>query len=225
MPAVRGGVNMEQQTVEAITKAVLETINKMDHRTNGYQVPVGVSARHIHLTQQDVETLFGEGYHLTKKKDLMGGQFASNETVTIVGIKLRAIENVRVLGPVRKASQVEISATDAMKLGIAAPIRESGNVAASAPIAVVGPKGAIYMREGCIIAMRHIHMAPADALAAGVHDGDIVSVKADNERGTVFNQVKIRVDDSFTLEMHIDTDEANASKIKTGDKVTIIREL
>lgn len=217
------GVNMEQQTVEAITKAVLETIHKMDSKTNGYQVPVGVSARHIHLTQQDVETLFGEGYHLTKKKDLMGGQFASNETVTIVGIKLRAIENVRVLGPVRKASQVEISATDAMKLGIAAPIRESGNVAASAPIAVVGPKGAIYMKEGCIIAMRHIHMSPADAMAAGVHDGDIVSVKADNERGTVFNQVKIRVDSSFTLEMHIDTDEANASKIKTGDKVTIIK--
>lgn len=215
---------MEQQTVEAITKVVLETISKMDSKTNGYQVPVGVSARHIHLTQQDVETLFGAGYHLTKKKDLMGGQYACNETVTIVGLKLRAIENVRVLGPVRKASQVEISATDAMKLGIAAPVRESGNVAASAPIAVVGPKGAIYMKEGCIIAMRHIHMSPADAAAAGVHDGDIVSVKADNERGTVFNQVKIRVNESFTLEMHIDTDEANASKIRTGDKVMIVRQ-
>ena len=146
-----------------------------------------------------------------------------NETVTIVGLKLRAIENVRVLGPVRKASQIEISATDAMKLGIKAPIRESGDIAGSAPIAVVGPKGALYMKEGCIIAMRHIHMSPADAAAAGVHDGDIVSVKADNERGTVFNHVKIRVNDSFTLEMHIDTDEANASKIKTGDKVTILK--
>lgn len=214
---------MEQQTVEMIAQMVLQTINKMDEKDNGYQVPVGVSARHIHLTQQDVETLFGEGYQLTKKKDLMGGQFASNETVTIVGLKLRAIENVRVLGPVRKASQVEISSTDAMKLGIKAPVRESGNVAGSAPIAVVGPKGAIYMKEGCIVAMRHIHMSPADAAAAGVHDGDIVSVKAENERGTVFNHVKIRVDESFTLEMHIDTDEANASKIKTGDKVTIIK--
>lgn len=214
---------MEQQTVEMIAQMVLQTINKMDESGNGYQVPVGVSARHIHLTQQDVETLFGEGYQLTKKKDLMGGQFASNETVTIVGLKLRAIENVRVLGPVRKASQVEISSTDAMKLGINAPVRESGNVAGSAPIAVVGPKGAIYMKEGCIVAMRHIHMSPADAAAAGVHDGDIVSVKAENERGTVFNQVKIRVDKSFTLEMHIDTDEANASKIKTGDRVTILK--
>lgn len=214
---------MEQQTVEMIAQMVLQTINKMDEKTNGYQVPVGVSARHIHLTQQDVETLFGEGYQLTKKKDLMGGQYACNETVTIVGLKLRAIENVRVLGPVRKASQIEISATDALKLGIKAPVRESGDVAGSAPIAVVGPKGAIYMKEGCIVAMRHIHMSPADAAAAGVHDGDIVSVKADNERGTVFNHVKIRVNESFTLEMHIDTDEANASRIKTGDMVTIIR--
>lgn len=214
---------MEQQTVEMITQMVLQTIGRMEEKSGGYQVPVGVSARHIHLTQEHVEALFGEGYHLTKKKDLMGGQYACNETVTIVGLKLRAIENVRVLGPVRKASQLEISATDAMKLGIAAPIRESGNVAGSAPVAVVGPKGVIYLKEGCIIAMRHIHMSPADASAAGVSDGDIVSVKADNERGTIFNQVKIRVDDSFTLEMHIDTDEANASKIKTGDMVTIMK--
>ena len=214
---------MEQKTVEMIAQLVLQTINQMGKESGGYQVPVGVSARHIHLTQEHVEVLFGEGYKLTKKKELMGGQYACNETVTVVGLKLRAIENVRVLGPVRKASQLEISATDAMKLGVAAPIRESGNVAGSAPVAVVGPKGVIYLQEGCIIAMRHIHMSPADAAAAGVRDGDIVSVKADNERGTVFNQVKIRVNESFTLEMHIDTDEANASKIKTGDKVTIIK--
>ena len=214
---------MEQQTVEMIAQLVLQTINQMGKESGGYQVPVGVSARHIHLTLEHVEVLFGEGYKLTKKKELMGGQYACNETVTVVGLKLRAIENVRVLGPVRKASQLEISATDAMKLGVAAPIRESGNVAGSAPVAVVGPKGVIYLQEGCIIAMRHIHMSPADAAAAGVRDGDIVSVKADNERGTVFNQVKIRVNESFTLEMHIDTDEANASKIKTGDKVTIIK--
>lgn len=214
---------MEQQTVEMITQMVLQTIGRMEEKSGGYQVPVGVSARHIHLTQEHVEALFGEGYHLTKKKDLMGGQYACNETVTIVGLKLRAIENVRVLGPVRKASQLEISATDAMKLGIAAPVRESGNVAGSAPVAVAGPKGVIYLKEGCIIAMRHIHMSPTDASAAGVSDGDIVSVKADNERGTIFSQVKIRVDDSFTLEMHIDTDEANAGRIKTGDMVTIVK--
>ena len=161
---------------------------------------------------------------MTKKKELMGGQFASNELVTIVGLKLRAIENVRILGPVRKNSQVEISSTDAIKLGVKAPIRESGNVAGSAPIALVGPKGALYLTEGCIVAKRHIHMSPKDAMAAGVKDGDVVSVKADNERGTVFNEVKIRVDESFTLEMHIDTDEANAAKIATGDTVRIINE-
>lgn len=214
---------MERQAIEQITQMVIQAINKMEAREGGYQVPVGVSARHIHLTQEHVEALFGEGYKLTRKKELMGGQYACNETVTVVGLKLRAIENVRVLGPVRKASQLEISATDAMKLGISAPVRESGNVAGSAPVAVVGPKGAIYLKEGCIVAMRHIHMSPSDAAAAGLADGDMVSVKADNERGTVFNQVKIRVHDSFTLEMHIDTDEANAGGIKTGDMVTIIR--
>lgn len=214
---------MEANQIEAITRAVLEVINQKKTSSNGFMVPVGVSARHIHLTQEHVETLFGPGYQLTPKKELMGGQYACAEQVTIVGLKLRAIENVRVLGPVRKATQVEISSTDAIKLGIKAPIRESGNIAGSAPLAVVGPKGVIYLNEGCIIAQRHIHMSPADAVAAGVHDGEVVSVQADNERGTIFNHVKIRVHETFTLEMHIDTDEANASKIATGDTVRIIR--
>lgn len=213
---------MESKNIELITKMVIDAINKSEDKGNGFMVPIGVSARHVHLTQEHVEALFGPGYQLTKKKDLMGGQFASNEKVTIVGLKLRAIENVRVLGPVRKNTQVEISATDAISLGVKAPIRESGNIAGSAPIAIIGPKGAVYLNEGCIVAKRHIHMAPKDAMAAGVHDGDIVSVKADNERGTIFNNVQIRVDDSFTLEMHIDTDEANAAQIKSGDTVRIV---
>lgn len=214
---------MENNQIEAITRMVMEALEQQNEQGNGFMVPVGVSARHIHLTQEHVETLFGKGYQLTKKKMLMGGQFASNEVVTIVGLKLRAIENVRILGPVRKKSQVEISATDAIKLGINVPVRESGDVAGSAPIAIVGPKGVLYLNEGCIIAMRHIHMSPADAMAAGVKDGDFVSVKAENERGTIFNHVKIRVDESFTLEMHIDTDEANAAQIKCGDTVRIMK--
>ncbi len=213
---------MEQSNVELIAKLVIEALEKKT--VKGYSVPIGVSARHVHLTQADVETLFGKGYELTKKKELMGGQFAANETVTIVGLKLRAIENVRVLGPVRKASQVEVSATDAIKLGIKAPIRESGNLKGSSPIAIVGPKGVVYLNEGCIIAKRHIHISPADAQAAGVKDGDIVSVSVDNERGTIFNNVQIRVDDSFTLEMHIDTDEANAAKIGCGTLAVIIND-
>ncbi len=216
---------MDTKNIELITRMVIESLQKQEakEQSNGFMVPIGVSARHIHLTQADLEVLYGPGYQLTKKKELMGGQFASNELVTIVGLKLRAIENVRVLGPCRKFSQVEISATDAMKLGIKAPLRESGDIAGSAPIALVGPKGALYLKEGCIIASRHIHMSPKDAAAAGVKDGDYVSVKADNERGTTFNNVKIRVDDSFTLEMHIDTDEANASGIATGNSVTIVK--
>ncbi|MFV0362024.1 MAG: phosphate propanoyltransferase [Suipraeoptans sp.] len=210
--------------VTVITRMVLEAIEKQnENRENGYMVPVGVSARHVHLTQEHVEELFGAGYQLTMKKELMGGQFASNEVVTIVGLKLRAIENVRILGPVRKASQVEVSKTDAVKLGVKAPIRESGNTVGSAAVAIVGPKGVIYLKEGCIVAKRHIHMAPSDANAAGVTDGQEVSVIADNDRGTTFNHVQIRVDDSFTLEMHIDTDEGNAAAIRTGDTVRIIK--
>ncbi len=214
---------METKNIELITKLVLESLEQAKEKGNGFVVPVGISARHIHLTQEHVDALFGDGYQLTKKKELMGGQFASNELVTIVGVKLRAIENVRILGPVRKASQVEISKTDAIKLGIKAPIRESGDTKGSSPIAIVGPKGAIYLQEGCIVAMRHIHMSPKDARAAGVTDGEIVSVKADNERGTILNHVKIRVDESFTMEMHIDTDEANGSNIMQGSTVSIIK--
>ncbi len=213
---------MEKQEIEALTRIIVSCLRAEQEKRGGFVVPVGVSNRHIHLCQRDVETLFGEGYQLTKKKELMGGQFACNECCTIVGLKLRAIENVRILGPVRKNTQVEISSTDARKLGIHVPVRESGDIAGSAPIAIVGPRGAVYCREGCIVAARHIHMSPADALRAGLSDGDYVSVRADNERGTTFNHVRIRVDEHFTLEMHIDTDEANASGIRTGDKVVIV---
>ena len=214
---------MENKELEALTRLVISCMKEQQHQGNGFLVPVGVSNRHIHLSQEHVEALFGQGYQLTKKKELMGGQFACNECCTIVGLKLRAIENVRVLGPARKSTQVEISSTDARKLGINVPVRESGDIAGSAPIAIVGPKGAVYCKEGCIIAARHIHMSPADAASCGVQDGDYVSVKVENERGTTFNHVKIRVDESFTLEMHIDTDEANASEIQQGDKVMVIK--
>lgn len=214
---------MDNQTMAAISRIVSETLNQLNEAGAGFTVPVGVSARHVHLTQEHVEILFGPGYQLTKKKELMGGQYASNELVTIVGLKLRALENVRILGPVRNKSQVEISATDAVRLGVKAPIRESGDLADSAAIAVVGTKGAVYLDSGCIIAQRHIHMTPDDALAAAVKDGDTISVKAENERGAIFNHVKIRVDESYTLEMHLDTDEANAAKITTGQSVMIVK--
>ena len=147
----------------------------------------------------------------------------TNKLVSIVG-EIDHPLTVRVpLGTtVRSKSQVEISATDARTLGIKAPVRQSGDTAGSAPIALVGPKGVIYLDEGCIVAARHIHMCPADAAAAGLKDNDFVSVRVGNERGVVLDQVKIRVDESFTTEMHIDTDEANASQVKQDDLATII---
>ena len=201
---------------------VLQAMESTNTKKPEFKVPVGISARHIHLTQEHVEQLFGKGYQLTKKKELMGGQFASNEQCTIVGLKLRAIENVRILGPVRSASQVEISATDARTLGVKAPTRQSGDTKGSAPIALVGPKGAIYLEEGCIVAARHIHLCPEDAKAAGVKDNDFVTVRMGNERGALLDNVKIRVDESFTTEMHIDTDEANACQVKQDELAAII---
>lgn len=200
----------QEQLVQTITKLVVEQLKESGAGQEcSERIPIGISARHVHLTQEHVEELFGKGYQLTKKKDLMGGQFASNELVTIVGTKLRAIENVRILGPCRKASQVEISKTDGIKLGVKAPIRESGKISGSAPIAIVGPKGVVYLEEGCIVAKRHIHMSPEDARRFGVTNGQSVKVRFDNSRGGVMEDVVIRVDPTFTLEMHIDTDEAN----------------
>ena len=200
---------MESKNIELITKMVIDAINQSEDKGNGFMVPIGVSARHVHLTQEHVEALFGPGYQLTKKKDLMGGQYAAQECVTIIGTKLRAIENVRVLGPVRKQTQVEVSATDAVRLGVKAPVRLSGDLVGSAPVTLVGPQGAVYLKEGCIVAKRHIHMAPEDAARFGVQDKQVVKVRFESGRGGTLEDVPIRVDPSFDLEMHIDTDEAN----------------
>lgn len=200
---------MQEQLVEQIAKLVVQKLNGVDSFESEYKVPIGISARHVHLCREHIDILFGKDYQLNKKKELMGGQYAAEECVTIIGTKLRAIENVRILGPERRASQVEVARTDAIRLGINPPVRESGNTKGSAPIAIVGPKGVLYLDEGCIIAKRHIHMSPKDAAQFGVKDGDIVKIRFNNDRGGVFDGVQIRVDDSFTLEMHIDTDEAN----------------
>ncbi len=184
-------------------------------------VPIGVSARHVHLSQEHIEMLFGRGYKLREKKKLMGGQYAAQECVTIVGEKLRAIENLRILGPARKQSQVEVSMTDAIRLGVNPPVRESGLLTGSAAISIVGPHGAVYLPEGCIVAMRHIHMTPGHAEIFGVRDKDIVTVRFETDRAGVFEEVLVRVDESFDLEMHIDTDEANAMGI-TGEVMGVV---
>ena len=191
---------------------------------NENAVPVGVSNRDIHLTAADVQTLFGAGYQLTPLKDLsQPGQFACKETLTIVGPSLRPIENVRVLGPVRKASQVEISRTDSFTLKVKPPVRESGDIVGSSPITIIGPKGVVTLKEGCIIANRHIHMSIEDGAKFGLKDGDYVDVEACGERRTKFYDVQIRVHKDFRLEMHIDTDDANAAGIGNGAKVKIVK--
>jgi putative phosphotransacetylase len=205
-----------------MTRLVIDALQQ-DSGSEPYRVPVGVSARHVHLSRADIETLCGGGHSLTKKAELMGGQYAAVEPVTLVGLKLRAIENVRVLGPERAQTQVEISATDAVKLGVKAPLRDSGDLRGSAPLALIGPAGAVYLNEGCIIAARHIHMSPKDAIEAGVSDGDLIEARIENERGMTLNNVKVRVHETFSLELHLDTDEANACGVTTGDVVTLIR--
>ena len=185
-------------------------------------IPVGVSGRHLHLSRAHLDALFGPGYELTKKKDLsQPGQYASEETVDIMTTK-GAFTRVRILGPVRKETQIELSLTDAVKLGINPPIRDSGNVAGSPGVVLVGPNGTITLDQGAIAALRHIHMTPADAERFGVKDKDIVKVECPGERGMIMGQVLVRVNDQYALEMHVDTDEGNAACLKTGDKVRIV---
>ena len=189
------------------------------------EVPIGVSNRHIHLNKADLETLFGAGYELTPLKDLsQPGQYACKELLTIVGPSLRPIENVRVLGPLRKNSQVEISATDSYVLKVKPPVRESGNLVGSAPVTIIGPKGVVELPEGCIIANRHIHMSPADAQNFGVKDCDTVTVDVQGKRRTRWYDVQVRVSPDFRLEMHVDTDDANACGIGNGSKVKVVKE-
>lgn len=188
------------------------------------KVPVGVSNRHIHLSQEHLELLFGSGYELTVRNPLsQTGQYAAEETLTIEGPK-SSIKNVRILGPVRKETQVEISRTDAFTLGLKPPVRDSGHLQDSPGLKLIGPKATLELDKGVIIAQRHIHMNEADAEAFGVKDKDIVSVRVGGERGLIFDNVLVRVRSDFVLEMHIDTDEANAAMLGNGQMVEVLRD-
>ena len=211
---------------QIIEKAVKDAVSQLNVTANSYKkddyVKIGVSQRHIHLSREDLDILFGKGYELTPKKVLMGKEFASNEVVTLVGPSLKAIENVRVLGPVRKSTQVEISRTDTFVLKVSPPVRPSGDVRGSEKLVVVGPKGTIYLKEGVIIANRHIHLTPEFAKKLTLKDNDYVDVVIDGVKSTKFYDVQIRVRDDFNVEMHIDTDDANSAGLKNGDVVHII---
>lgn len=208
---------------KAVADLVCRVLSGMTETAQEKTVPVGVSNRHIHLTREHLDILFGKGYELTPLKDLsQPGQYACKELLTIVGPSLRPIENVRVLGPLRKQSQVEISRTDSFVLKVKPPVRESGKLDGSAGITIIGPKGVVSLAEGCIIANRHIHMSVEEGAAFGLKDGDYVTVEADGARRTRFYDVQVRVNEAFRLEMHIDTDDANAAGIGNGAKVRIV---
>ncbi|MDP4097464.1 phosphate propanoyltransferase [Paenibacillus sp. P96] len=185
-------------------------------------VTVGVSGRHIHLTQEHIEALFGVGYQLTEFKPLsQPGQFAANETVAVIGAKGK-FETVRILGPARPASQLEISRTDSFSLGVKAPVRESGKIDGTPGITVKGPAGEVELAKGVIVAARHIHLHTSDAEKWGIQDKQMLKVRVGGERGVVFENVLARVSESFALDMHIDTDEANAAGVKNGDSAEIV---
>jgi putative phosphotransacetylase len=217
-------MELNAQSIEAIVKKV---ISEMDApAAGGDTIPVGISNRHIHLSREDLDVLFGKGYELTPIKDLsQPGQYACKEQLTIIGPSMRPIEGVRVLGPLRKQSQVEIAVTDSYVLKVKPPVRESGSLDGSAPITIIGPKGIVTLKEGCIIANRHIHMSPADAARFGVKDGDYINVDAfSGTKRTRWFDVQIRVSDKFCLEMHVDTDDANAVGFKNGSTVTMVKD-
>lgn len=207
---------------EKVKVAVAKVLAEYQKDTNG-EIKVGVSQRHIHLSREDLDTLFGKGYELTKKKTLMGREYASEECVTLVGPSLKSIEKIRVLGPVRKNTQVEISKTDTFILKVSPPVRPSGQVEGSEKLVVVGPKGSVYLKQGVIIANRHIHLTPEYAARHGIKDGDYVDVLVESVKPTKFYDVQVRVRDDFNVEMHIDTDDANSAGIKNGDLVKIIK--
>ena len=211
-----------EQEMKVLVDTIVEAV--MSDKADASAVPIGVSNRHIHLTREHVEVLFGKGYQLTKLKDLsQPGQYACKEQLTIVGPSMRAIEGVRVLGPERKKSQVEISRTDSYVLKVKPPVRESGDLAGSAPITIIGPKGIVTLSEGCIIANRHIHMSESEGSAFGLKDGDYVDVELNGERRSLFYDVQVRVHKDFRLEMHIDTDDANAAGVGNCFKAKLIK--
>ncbi|MBP2628505.1 MAG: pduL [Firmicutes bacterium] len=186
-------------------------------------IPVGVSARHLHVCQEHLEILFGKGHKLTKLKDLpQPGEYAAKESVTLIGQRLRAIEGVKILGDLRPVTQVEVSRTDARYLGIKPEIRRSGDTAGSPGITIVGPAGSLQLTEGVIVANRHIHMNPNDAQRLGVSNNDEVDVRILSTKPTILGKVQIRVSNNANLYMHIDVDDANAVAFDDNTFVEIL---
>lgn len=205
------------EIVDLVSRVVKEKlINNELTQQREQMIPIGISNRHIHVCRKALDLLYGEGYELTKAKDLaQPGEFAAKERVTVIGPKMRPIENVRIIGPIREFTQVELSATDGYSLGIDLPTRLSGDIKKTAPITVIGPKGSAKLKEGAIRALRHIHMKQEDAERFNVKNNDRVNVEIPGDSGLILYNVLIRVSETYQLELHIDTDEANAAYISS----------
>ena len=204
---------MCQEMATILTEKILESVQHYEN----FRIPIGVSNRHVHVSRADLDRLYGKDYALTRKSELgQPGQFAANETVTLQGPK-GTFEHVRILGPVRSQSQVEISKTDSFRLCVKAPIALSGHLQGTPGITLIGPRGTVDLPCGVIIAKRHIHMTPAQAAARHLKDGQIVDVETFGERRGILGDVIIRVSDTAGLEMHIDVDEANACSLSNHD--------
>jgi putative phosphotransacetylase len=186
------------------------------------KIVCGVSVRHIHLCKEDLEILFGKGYELSVLRELYNPGFASKETLTVVGPKLTAIQNVRILGPLRSKTQVELAKTDCIVLGMDAPVRASGDTAGSSSCVLVGPKGAVVLKDGAIRANRHMHLSSVDADYFGIKDNQVVDVRVGGPKGLTFNNVQVRVAPDFKTELHVDTDDGNAADIVNGTMVEIV---
>jgi len=188
------------------------------------KIPIGISGRHAHVTKEHLEILFGKGYELTTLKPLsQPGQYAANEKIDVISPQGLVIKNVRILGPVRPASQIEISRSDALRNKFEAPVRSSGDVSGSGPCTMVGPEGSVVLTEGVIIADRHIHFAPEDAAYFGVENGDKVSIKVEGEKAGILDNVLCRVSSKYALDCHLDTDDGSAFMLNTGDEATLVK--
>lgn len=217
-------MNFSQQQVELITQQIIQELTARGTTFNPaprvLEIPIGISNRHVHLSREDMDTLFGSGSTLTRMKAVkQPGQYAAEETVTLRGPKGQ-IANVRVLGPLRRATQIEISVSDSFTLGVKAPVRMSGDLESSPGIEIIGPRGSIRKTEGTIVAWRHIHISPAQARQFGLLDGMEIGVEVTGQRGGVLSHVVVRVSEDAVLEMHIDVEEANSVGLRNGDCVT-----
>lgn len=211
-----------REIVRTVTRLVVEALREQQRLERS--TPIGVSNRHIHLDRADMDALFGPGSELTVKKMLgQPGQYAAEETVTIQGPKGK-LERVRVLGPLRGESQVEISVADGYVLGVRPPVRESGQLEGTPGIEIIGPKGRVKKARGVIAALRHIHMTPETARRLGYRDGQMVRTRIEGPRGALLCNVLVRVSKTYALEMHIDVEEANALGVKTGDRAFFLEE-